>query len=234
MAGRRDVTARNGALSGDGQQGDDQRGKASSGIDVPGRNEAAFNAVRVSGGTRAPVAALGLAILVGSVAAVAILGRDDAGAESAAAASSAAATAAPMRDVPATRVMPVPTPRAAAGPDRLPRYTAGLAIDARVDGRRIVIHGDVFTPNAVVVILSIADAEDDVFEVRSVEVARGSTAMRLGPSERFRIEIQIPDGVAAGWVHADAIDHDGQAIASVRERLAAPHVTDGWRVEDGT
>ena len=159
---------------------------------------------------RAPVAAVGVGLAIAGLALVGLLERVR---DAPPSAERPASTR--MIDVPAVREIPpqafVPVPVSA----------PLLELAATASGRSVYVHGDVFTRDAVVVIVSIADAADDVLEVRSVDMPGGSTAFRIGPNERFLEAFQVErwPSTQVAWVMANAYDQFGTIIASAREAL---------------
>ncbi|HET9852562.1 MAG TPA: hypothetical protein VFP56_08680 [Candidatus Limnocylindrales bacterium] len=160
---------------------------------------------------RVPVAAVGIGL---AIAALAVVGSLDRLRETPRTAEKPASSR--MIDVPAVREVPPP----AFVP--VPVSAPLLDLAASTSEGRVFVHGDVFTRDAVVVIVSIADAAEDVLDVRSVDMPGGSTAFRLGPNERFleAFEVEGWPATQVAWVMANAYDKFGMIIASAREALS--------------
>jgi hypothetical protein len=169
---------------------------------------------------RLPVAAVGIAL---AIAGLAVVGSLDRLRETPQAAPKPASTR--MIDVPAVREIP---PHGFAP---VPVSPPLLELAATTSGRSVYVHGDVFTRDAVVVIVSIADAADDVLEVRSVDMPGGSTAFRTAPNERFLEAFQVDSwpSTQVAWVRANAYDQFGMIIASAREPLPLSPDHGRWR-----
>jgi hypothetical protein len=98
-----------------------------------------------------------------------------------------------------------------------------LALDAQSSDGLLFVHGDVYTRNAMLVVVSIADGEHRTIDVRSVNMPGGSTALRTGPNDRFSLAIPVDAETAKpAWVWADAYDHNGAIIASARVEVGCP------------
>jgi hypothetical protein len=177
------------------------------------------------GGKRAGVILITLAALAGA----GVLGNRAAKSEVAAPALGEAAraiddTAPGVGDVAAaspaaTRKLPREWTGVKNGDDRVDLMSPPLlALDARASGGLLVVDGDVYTRGAMLVVVSISDAEHHTLDVRSLNLPGGSTAIRTGPNDRFSLTIQLNEAPSRqpAWVWADAYDHNGGIIASAR------------------
>ena len=155
-------------------------------------DEAVFEAVRVPRRGR-PIAAMAIAGVVGGLSLLSIVGgaTGDAvrepGWTRATAARPAVSTAA---DGDAAREAPWRT-RPGTGE---PSVTHLLAIEARLTGGQLALHGDVFSPKADIVVIAVGDVAGRSTEVRSIELPGGSTAFRLGANDRFDVAFDIDPG----------------------------------------
>lgn len=159
---------------------------------------------------RAPVAAVGVGLVIAGLALVGFLDRlRDAPPSAERPASTRMIDVPAVREIPPQAFVPVPVS---------PRL---LDLAATGSGPSVYVHGDVFTRDAVVVIVSIADAADDVLEVRSVDMPGGSTAFRIGANERFLEAFRVErwPSTQVAWVMANAYDQFGTIIASARVAL---------------
>lgn len=122
----------------------------------------------------------------------------------------------------ATDVAPVtPAPSAQRGPAI---FDGLVQLDLRPAGSRLFVHGDVYSLNVVVVVLSIEDAAGHVADQRSVHLQGGSTAFRLGANTRFDALFDVPDELMGEglWVHADAYDTRGRIVEAQQQLIIAP------------
>jgi hypothetical protein len=174
----------------------------------PGPDEAVFAPARIAR-RRTPILGLAVAAAIG-IAGFALVGALDGAGD--------AATG--DEKPPATRLIDVAAPREV--PPSLPGQVAAsgrlLDLRATASGDTVLVHGDVFTLDAAVIVVSIADAADEVLEVRSVDMPGGSTAFRIGANDRFleAFEIEGWPAARAASVTADAYDSLGLIIASAR------------------
>lgn len=105
-----------------------------------------------------------------------------------------------------------------------------LALDARLAGGHLLLRGDVFTRQAVVVIVTILDGTDEALKVRSIHMPGGSTAFRIGANEQFDLAFAVADWPAApASVTATAYDRTGYPIEWLREPLGTLHGAGPWR-----
>jgi hypothetical protein len=197
-------------------------------------DEAVFEAVRVPRGGR-PVVAILITAFVGGLAFVGVLSGANGAAGSqpgwsrATAERPAIATAV---DLAAAKEAPWRT-RPGSGE---PSESHLLAIDARLNGVELELHGDVYSPLAEVVVIAVGDLAGRSTEVRSIELPGGSTAFRLGANDRFDVSVAIDPGAEVVWVSATAYDGDGYPLDTVRASLPTtfgydrvPSVVDyGW------
>ncbi len=198
-------------------------------------DEAVFEAVRVPRGGR-PVAAVLIASVVGGLAFVGVVG-DATGAASAGEPGWSRATAArPVVTTASERAAMREAPWRDHPGTGEPTETRLLAIDARIADGLLTLRGDVFTPLAEVVVIAVGDVAGRSTEVRSIEMPGGSTAFRLGASDRFDVRFEIDASADLVWVDATAYDATGNRLDSVRQSLATtfghdrvPSVVDyGW------
>jgi len=175
-------------------------------------DEAVFAPARIAR-SRAPIVALGVAL---AIAGVAIAGSFEG-----------------LRDATSTDEQPGSTRRVDAPTIReIPPAAEGpgvatgplLDLDARSSGGTLFVNGDVFTRNAVLVIVSIADAAEKVLEVRSLDMPGGSTAFRIGANDRFlaAFDVERLPARQVVWVTANAYDRFGMVVASARTPVPQP------------
>lgn len=194
----------------------------------PRDDGATFEPARVSGPTRRPI--VGVALVVGvMVAGIGLAGALD-----------GVRTSPPVRasaDA-AVATLPGSVGLASGGPS-----VAGpvaepvlLTLDARATARHLFVHGDVFSLDATLVIVSIADAAGHVVEERSLDLPGGSTAFRLGANDRFDAQFPLdgPIGIDERWLEARAYDRFGETIASVRRPLSLGREASQRWAETGT
>ena len=202
---------------------DDRRDRVPEGAHQP--DEAVFNVGRVANGSRGrPVfAAFAVALVLGGLV---IAGTFD-GPNATAVADPSPATA-PTR----AAAVQAPTPTAGA----IERVDLSLlTLHTRAWGRFVFVHGEVFTRSAEVVIVSIRNGEGQTLDSQTVSMPGGSTALRLGASDRFQLAFEV-EGTAAStvsYVLANAYDHEGTPIAAERQSLDPPFDPGYWRSEAG-
>jgi hypothetical protein len=198
-------------------------------------DEAVFETVRVSRGGR-PVAAMAIAAVVGGLAVVGVLGGTKGAAFEGRPGWSRATAERPVDMTEADRAAAREAPWRTHPGTGEPFVARLLAIDARVAGDLLTLHGDVFTPLAEIVVIAVGDVAGRSTEVRSIELPGGSTAFRLGASDRFDVSFAIDASAEAVWVEATAYDATGNRLDSVRQSLKTalgqdrvPGVVDyGW------
>ena len=107
---------------------------------------------------------------------------------------------------------------------RRPSAAALLALDVQASGGMLFVHGDVYTRGAMLVVVSVSDADYHTLDVRSLNMPGGSTAFRTGPNDRFSLAIQVDDGPSRqpAWVRVDAYDRYGGMLASARAPVGTP------------
>ncbi len=95
-----------------------------------------------------------------------------------------------------------------------------LQLDLRSDERRVFVHGDVFSLDAFIVVVSLED-RGRVTVTRTVSMPGGSTAFLTGANPRFDVLFDLPADAAPGsiWVRANTYDSHGDLVASMREPL---------------
>ena len=191
-------------------------------------DEAVFVPARLARGGL-PVAGLAAALVVGGIVGAGVL----------------AAAVAPEPSV-APVARPDPTPnldlaevveapwRREPGGDGEPgpaRPRGLLVVDARTSGRHLFVNGDVFTRDAVVVVVSVGDASNTAMEIRSVAMPGGSTAFRTGANDRFALAFDIEGWPATptGWLVANAYNQFGYRIESVRQDILLSSDHGRWR-----
>jgi hypothetical protein len=191
-------------------------------VEDPTANAAVFAVERV-GRARPPVVVFALVLVVAGLAvAGALEGTSRA----------PVAPAAVALDVPSPTARPV-SKRFLEGPDapvarsdqlagRGPRASL-LQLDAQVVRNLVLVHGDVLTRDAVVVVVAVGDARSRSIEIRAVELPSGSTAFRIGANDRFDLafELEETNSMPAAWVTASAYDRAGAVIATARTRVLA-------------
>jgi hypothetical protein len=114
---------------------------------------------------------------------------------------------------------------AATGSQHGPPASDGLLqLDVRPAGSRLFVHGDVYSLEVKIVVLSIEDAAGHVADVRSVRLQGGSTAFQLGPNPRFDAMFDVPDELMGEglWVQANAYDPQGRIIEAQLQPVVAP------------
>lgn len=99
-----------------------------------------------------------------------------------------------------------------------------LHVDPRPAGSHLFVHGEVFSLNVVVVVVSLEDASGNVADLQSVKLQGGSTAFLLGPNARFDALFNVPDELMGEglWVHANAYDTYGRILDAVQQPVIAP------------
>ncbi len=166
---------------------------------------------------RTPMAGVAIATLIGVLTAAGVLGGLDEPAPSGAPLVAVAAT--PPTDSSVVREAPW---RDHPGTGEPARVAALLTVHARLSGEQAFVSGDVFTLRAVLVVVTVVDAEGAALAVQGVDIPGGSTAFRLGANDRFDVAFRSDDWPRpAAWVTATAYDRTGWPIESIREPLAA-------------
>lgn len=101
-----------------------------------------------------------------------------------------------------------------------------IRIDLQPAGRRLFVHGDVFSLRVSRVVVSIEDGSGEVAAASSIPIQGGSTAFRLGPNARFDTHFDAPHELTAArvWVRADAYDSAGRILEAVLEPMLASPV----------
>lgn len=100
-----------------------------------------------------------------------------------------------------------------------------IQIDVHPAGRRLFVHGDVFSLAVSRVVVSIGDGSGEVAATSSIPIQGGSTAFRLGPNARFDAQFDAPHELTAArlWVRADVYDSGGRMLEGVvQPMLASP------------
>jgi hypothetical protein len=175
---------------------------------------ATFEPVRLRPGGRAPTLLVGGVLAIALTAAAGVLDR---GPEPPV----APITERPLiaQPVGVASAAPRPSHRHSAAVSRSPRTAADLMLlDVRPDGRHLFVHGDVFSLDALVVVVSL-EAGGAPLETRRVKLPGGSTSFLTGANPRFDIRFDMPGDAAPGshWVRASTYDADGVPVASLRE-----------------
>lgn len=185
----------------------------------PGREpeSASFETARVRPrrGTQ-PIFILGFLAVVGGFVAVGLGGRSVA---QPTLPPVALDTAAPATIVPTVEPSPVPSPEPRA--NAAPAYATGpgqLELRAQRLPASLYVHGDVFVPQVTWVFVSLQDGAGRVAGWASVSVPGAAGPARgEGPTLRFDVEMNVPDGFGAPlWLHANAYDSEGALITSVQ------------------
>ena len=115
---------------------------------------------------------------------------------------------------------PISTPEPRA-PGRGPRASL-LRLQAEVDENIVLVHADVYTRSASVVVVSIVEGRNRFVQLRTVDMPGGSTAFRLGGNDSFDLVFDLPTVLHSkdAWVSANAYDLTGNIIARARTALA--------------
>lgn len=180
-------------------------------------DEAVFVLARVggTGGRRPLTTGIALSAVMGVLVGAAWLGGSGAS-------PAPAAAAAPevMPDVAAARAAAAARSRRAPIDD--PRNV--LVLHGRAWGGYVIVHGDVLTTDAKVVLVSVRDEMDIIVGARTIDMANGSTAFRLGASDRFQLAFDLDDFAVsrAVYVEARAFDRLGRQIAADRQSIDPP------------
>lgn len=107
---------------------------------------------------------------------------------------------------------------------RPPRYSGPtvppelIRLALRPDGRHLFVHGDVFSLEAFIVVVSL-EHQGVVTDTQTVNMPGGSTAFLTDANPRFHARFDMPRRAPAGsvWVRATAFDTDGDLILSLRQ-----------------
>lgn len=93
-----------------------------------------------------------------------------------------------------------------------------IRLDLRPSGRHLFVHGDVFSMDAFIVVVSLEE-RGVVTETRTVSMPGGSTAFLTDANPRFQARFDMPQEARVGflWVRANAYDSHGDLILSLRE-----------------
>ena len=173
---------------------------------------------------RPPILGAGMVLAVGALVVIGALDQLDApGPGTAEGVPDASAAAVIVTDTPrpaSTRTARAPI---SAPPDDL------IKLDLRPDGRHLFVHGDVFSLEAFIVVVSLED-QGVVAETRTVSMPGGSTAFLTDANPRFQARFDMPDEASSGslWVRANAYDTHGDLILSLRQEvLLAVHSSPG-------
>jgi hypothetical protein len=183
--------------------------------------------ISVSPGRRPPILGVGLALAVVSLVVVGGLN------------AASDRDASPRGSFEAAVATGHPSPRPTLDPDRTPppgpptsRWTPGprtpppevIDIELRAAGSHLFVHGDVFSLEVDVVVLTLEDGAGNTGESVAVRLDGGSTAFRLGANDRFDVMFDIADEVIADglWVRAEAYDRGGMPLAKLRRPVIPP------------
>ena len=95
-----------------------------------------------------------------------------------------------------------------------------MRIDMRPNGRHLFVHGDVFSLEAFIVVVSLED-RGVVTDTVTVSMPGGSTAFLTDANPRFHARFDMPDAAPIGsiWVRANAYDTHGDLILSLRQAV---------------
>ena len=173
---------------------------------------AVFAPARVPARGRPPILLATLALTVGALAGVGSLEGFDGSVPA-----TAHETAAPATAHVAQRPRPTRSDRATflSPPNLTPQL---LALDLRAIGNHLFVHGDVFSLEAFVVVVSLED-QGIVTDTQTVNMPGGSTAFLTDANPRFHARFDMPRRAPAGsvWVRANAYDTHGDLILSLRQ-----------------
>jgi hypothetical protein len=186
---------------------DDRRGQD----DAP--DEAVFTPAPLRAGGRPPVFLAGAALVIVVLVGAATLDRLG-GDRPRPAAFQPLATA--SAGIPADTAPPARTSRPR--PPGLTVVPALIRIDVRPDGRHLFVHGDVFSLEAFIVVVSLED-QGVVTDTQTVNMPGGSTAFLTDANPRFYARFDMPRRAPAGsvWVRASAYDTRGDLVVSLRQ-----------------
>jgi hypothetical protein len=97
-----------------------------------------------------------------------------------------------------------------------------IKLDARPNGRHLFVHGDVFSLDAFIVVVSLED-KGVITATETVNMPGGSTAFLTEANPRFHPRFDMPRRAPAGsvWVYANAYDTHGALIVSLRQPVVA-------------
>lgn len=137
-------------------------------------------------------------------------------------------TAAPATIAATVQPSPEPSPEPSpaifiphATANAAPVYATGpgqLELRAQRLPASLYVHGDVFVPQVTWVFVSLQDGAGRVAGWASVSVPGAAGPARdKGPTLRFDVEMNVPDGFGAPlWLNANAYDAEGALMTSVR------------------
>lgn len=190
------------------------------GQDIP-PDEAVFAPARLRAGGRPPILVAGVALAIAALVGAATLdglGRDRSVPGTAVPAAAMTAPAAVAAGVePTTR-----TSRSSQsqGPPIGTATPELMKIDLRPSGGHLFVHGDVFSLEAFIVVVSLED-RGVVTATRTVSLPGGSTAFLTDANPRFQALFDMPSEPPTGsiWVRANAYDTHGDLILSLRQRV---------------
>ncbi|HXG26186.1 MAG TPA: hypothetical protein VNL94_04940 [Candidatus Binatia bacterium] len=121
----------------------------------------------------------------------------------------------------ANRTAPEPERASQAPVTPNPVIASKLEITSRALAGYVIVHGDVLTYDAEIVVVSIRDRQNRILGVQTVDMPKGSTAFRTGANDRFQIAFDLGDQPVAtvAYVVANAYDRTGRQIATDRQSL---------------
>jgi hypothetical protein len=93
-----------------------------------------------------------------------------------------------------------------------------LALDLRPAGSHLVVHGDVYSPRVMQVIVALEDPAGNVMDVRFARLIDGPHSTGLGAGARFDVHFGVPDEFMGEglWVVATAFSAVGEQLDSIR------------------
>lgn len=189
---------------------DDRRGQDD------GLDEAVFAPAPLRARGRPPIVGAGVALVVLALVAAAALDRLGGG-----------------RFVPGEPLPALATPAALAAASQVPTRSSRppgpgiptvrpefMKLDVQPHGRHLFVHGDVFSLEAFIVVVSLED-RGVVTDTVSVSMPGGSTAFLTDANPRFQARFDMPDEAPIGsiWVRANAYDTHGDLILSLRQAV---------------
>jgi hypothetical protein len=179
------------------------------------REGAVFEPVPLRATGRPPILLAVLLAVIGGAVALGMAGRPSESPAPAPLQGAAAAAPSPLavKKAPAAR-----TPRPRGSPPSA--AVKLLQLDLRPDERHLFVHGDVFSLDAFIVVVSLED-RGTVTASRTVSMPGGSTAFLTGANPRFDVLFDLPPDAAPGsiWIRANTYDSHGDLVASVREPM---------------
>jgi hypothetical protein len=189
------------------------------GLDDARRDGAVFDPTNVRTRGRPPLLATGLALGLVSLVGLGVLdaasGQRPSSRPDGAAASEPAARATPTRRPSGTDSI-AGTALSTPAPDV-------LELDLRPAGSHLVVHGDVYSPRVMQVIVALEDPTGEVMDVRFARLIDGPPSTGLGGGARFDVHFGVPDEFMGEglWVVATAFSAVGEQLDSIRRPVVS-------------